>query len=103
MWKSNSLNIWRFTLSPCTHSTLAALSPRLLRPMYFFPYLSMQVVGEVEEFNKRAKWVWENIQFQKDVNVSVFETNIRVLGGLLTAHLIYGLLQCISCLPEPCT
>eukprot|EP00667_Euglena_gracilis_P007554 EG_transcript_7630 len=50
---------------------------------------TLVVMGEAEEFNQRAKWVWENLHFGSDVNVSVFETNIRVLGGLLAAHLIY--------------
>ena len=30
----------------------------------------------------------ENLHFDKDSNVSVFETNIRILGGLLAAHMI---------------
>mmetsp|Transcript_81341 Transcript_81341/g.143431 ORF Transcript_81341/g.143431 Transcript_81341/m.143431 type:complete len:532 (-) Transcript_81341:611-2206(-) len=50
---------------------------------------TLVVVGEHDEFLQQSKWVWEHISFEKDVNVSVFETNIRVLGGLLAAHLIY--------------
>ncbi len=37
---------------------------------------------------KGVTWISQNIHFDYDKNVSVFETNIRVLGGLLSAHLI---------------
>ena len=30
----------------------------------------------------------QKINFDKDINVSVFETNIRIVGGLLAAHLM---------------
>lgn len=39
-----------------------------------------QVLGEVEEFEKAAKLVINDVTFDNDIVVSVFETNIRVLG-----------------------
>eukprot|EP01133_Synstelium_polycarpum_P015986 gene15986-19016_t len=48
---------------------------------------SLLVMGDYAEFEKGVQWVIDNIRFDKDINVSVFETNIRVLGGLLSAHL----------------
>ena len=30
----------------------------------------------------------ERVNFDSDINVSVFETNIRIVGGLLGAHLM---------------
>ena len=30
----------------------------------------------------------ESMDFEKDINVSVFETNIRIVGGLLSSHLL---------------
>jgi len=50
---------------------------------------TLVVMGEEEEFHRQAQWVWEHLRFDRDVNVSVFETNIRVLGGLLAAHCFY--------------
>ena len=29
-----------------------------------------------------------NLDFNKDINVSVFETNIRIIGGLLSSHIL---------------
>ena len=41
---------------------------------------SLAVLGELEEFEKAVKLVIEDVTFDTDVVVSVFETNIRVLG-----------------------
>ena len=35
-----------------------------------------------------CRWISENISFDLDVRVNVFETNIRLLGGLLSAHIL---------------
>jgi len=47
---------------------------------------SSQVIGAVDEFNAAIRVVIRDVSFDNDVIVSVFETNIRVLGGLLGAH-----------------
>lgn len=45
-------------------------------------------MGLHEEFNKAVDYLTHNISFDADINVSVFETNIRVVGGLLSAHML---------------
>jgi mannosidase alpha-like ER degradation enhancer 1 len=45
-------------------------------------------MGYQEEFERGVHWVAENVRFDKDKTVSLFETNIRLLGGLLSAHLL---------------
>lgn len=42
--------------------------------------LSVQVLGDLEEFEHAVQLVLNNVTFDSDVIVSVFETNIRVLG-----------------------
>ena len=49
----------------------------------------LAISGYHDEFRRHAKWVGENMNFDKDITVSVFETSIRVLGGLLSAHFMY--------------
>mmetsp|Transcript_11872 Transcript_11872/g.43430 ORF Transcript_11872/g.43430 Transcript_11872/m.43430 type:complete len:754 (-) Transcript_11872:1536-3797(-) len=49
---------------------------------------TLAVLGNFTEFLKGVQLVIENTSFDADVRVSVFETNIRLLGGLLSAHLI---------------
>lgn len=39
-----------------------------------------KVLGDVEEFDKAVRLVIRDVSFDNDVVVSVFETNIRVLG-----------------------
>lgn len=52
------------------------------------PLASPQVVGNASEFAWAVEWVSRSVSFDLDVDVSVFETNIRLLGGLLSAHMI---------------
>lgn len=47
---------------------------------------TLAILGKLEEFETQVKYVILNVSFNADVVVSVFETNIRVLGGLLGAH-----------------
>ncbi|XP_067638961.1 ER degradation-enhancing alpha-mannosidase-like protein 2 [Eurosta solidaginis] len=48
---------------------------------------TLVTVGNYTEFRRMAKLI-ETIDFDKDINVSVFETNIRIVGGLLSAHML---------------
>lgn len=50
---------------------------------------TLAIMGNYTEFRKVAAMIAENINFNININVSVFETNIRVVGGLLSAHLLY--------------
>ncbi|KEG09089.1 mannosyl-oligosaccharide 1,2-alpha-mannosidase IB [Trypanosoma grayi] len=50
---------------------------------------TLAVSGLHAEFRRYAKWVEDNVNFDIDVSVSVFETAIRAIGGLLAAHFMY--------------
>lgn len=49
---------------------------------------TLVLLGDFEEFENAIKLVVKDITFDNDIIVSVFETNIRMLGGLLSAHLL---------------
>ena len=50
---------------------------------------TLAVVGNHSEFRRVYRLVAsERVDFDSDINVSVFETNIRIVGGLLGAHLM---------------
>jgi len=51
------------------------------------------VLGDLEEFESSVKKVIRTVTFDSDIVVSVFETNIRVVGGLLSAHVLAELVQ----------
>lgn len=44
------------------------------------------MLGDFREFVSAVKFVLDNWDLDKNKTISVFETNIRVLGGLLSAH-----------------
>ncbi|KAJ6637463.1 ER degradation-enhancing alpha-mannosidase-like protein 2 [Pseudolycoriella hygida] len=49
---------------------------------------TLAVMGNYTEFERVTKLLTEKNNFDSDINVSVFETNIRIVGGLLSAHLL---------------
>ena len=50
---------------------------------------TLALFSNKSEFSKQVEWICSEIKnFDKDVNISVFETNIRVLGGLLSSHML---------------
>ena len=58
-------------------------------PLYISPidaYSTLKVMGLDEEAAEIEKYVVEKLDFDKDIDVKVFEVNIRVLGGLLAMY-----------------
>ena len=49
---------------------------------------TLAVIGNYSEFRRVAEIISSRADFEANINVSVFETNIRVVGGLLSAHLL---------------
>ncbi|GAB2266099.1 Alpha-mannosidase I mns4 [Dionaea muscipula] len=49
---------------------------------------TLALLGDAEQFSSSVEWIGKNLQFDINKTVSVFETTIRVLGGLLSAHLV---------------
>lgn len=49
---------------------------------------TLAIMGNSTEFRRVVDIVLKRQIFDTDVNVSVFETNIRIIGGLLSAHLL---------------
>lgn len=49
---------------------------------------TLALLGDHERFASSVEWIGKNLQFEINKTVSLFETTIRVLGGLLSAHLI---------------
>ncbi|KOC65029.1 ER degradation-enhancing alpha-mannosidase-like 2 [Habropoda laboriosa] len=49
---------------------------------------TLAVMGNFSEFRRVTEIISARANFEANINVSVFETNIRVVGGLLSAHLL---------------
>ncbi|GMF24958.1 unnamed protein product [Phytophthora lilii] len=48
----------------------------------------LAVLGDRDEFARAVKLVASSVSFDRDVTVSVFESTIRVIGGLVSAHML---------------
>uniref|UniRef100_A0A8C8I9K0 alpha-1,2-Mannosidase n=1 Tax=Oncorhynchus tshawytscha TaxID=74940 RepID=A0A8C8I9K0_ONCTS len=53
----------------------------------------VQVLNKLDEFEDAVRRTLRDVRLDNDVVVSVFETNIRVLGGLLGAHVMADMLR----------
>ncbi|XP_019961177.2 endoplasmic reticulum mannosyl-oligosaccharide 1,2-alpha-mannosidase [Paralichthys olivaceus] len=51
---------------------------------------TMWILGLKEEFEEAKNWVEKELTFNKNVDVNLFETTIRVLGGLLSTYHLSG-------------
>ncbi|EKX52850.1 hypothetical protein GUITHDRAFT_64693 [Guillardia theta CCMP2712] len=49
---------------------------------------TLAIMGNLSAFDAAVRKVMAEVSFDVDINVSVFETNIRALGGLLSAHFL---------------
>ena len=48
----------------------------------------LAIIGNNTEFQRVVDILIAKESFDANINVSVFETNIRIIGGLLSAHLL---------------
>ncbi|OAY79160.1 putative alpha-mannosidase I MNS5 [Ananas comosus] len=49
---------------------------------------SLVVLGNYTEFERGVLWLSHNLTFDVDARINLFECNIRVLGGLVSAHIV---------------
>lgn len=49
---------------------------------------TLALLGDKERFSSSVEWISKNLRFDINKTISLFETTIRILGGLLSAHLI---------------
>jgi len=51
---------------------------------------TMMLMNLTEEVERAREWIVESLNWDQDKEVSLFETTIRMLGGLLSAHYLSG-------------
>lgn len=49
---------------------------------------TLVLLEDFSEFERAVRLVIRDVQFDSDIIVSVFETNIRMVGGLLSGHIL---------------
>ncbi|KAK7344054.1 hypothetical protein VNO77_13286 [Canavalia gladiata] len=70
-------------LSCAGHDTLGGYALTLIDSLD-----TLALLGDRQRFAASVEWIGKNLRFDINKTVSVFETTIRILGGLLSAHLI---------------
>ncbi|XP_012884791.1 PREDICTED: endoplasmic reticulum mannosyl-oligosaccharide 1,2-alpha-mannosidase [Dipodomys ordii] len=88
----------RMQKEPCESSHPACMSYRGLGLSLEVSVLCMPAVAcslnlhslNVTEFEEARKWVSQKLNFKKNVDVNLFESTIRILGGLLSAYHLSG-------------
>ncbi|PKA50854.1 Mannosyl-oligosaccharide 1,2-alpha-mannosidase MNS1 [Apostasia shenzhenica] len=88
-WKSYEIYAWgQDELQPQTKNgvnSFGGLGATLIDSLD-----TLYIMGLKEEFEKAREWVANSLDFNKDYEASVFETTIRVVGGLLSAYDLSG-------------
>ncbi|XP_049593154.1 endoplasmic reticulum mannosyl-oligosaccharide 1,2-alpha-mannosidase isoform X1 [Syngnathus scovelli] len=51
---------------------------------------TMWIMGLKEEFAEAKQWIEQKLSFNQNVDVNLFETTIRILGGLLSTYHLTG-------------
>ncbi|CEF62639.1 ER degradation-enhancing alpha-mannosidase-like protein 2 [Strongyloides ratti] len=51
---------------------------------------TLLILGNYTEFERVVDLILKTVDPDIDINASVFETNIRVVGGLISAHVLHG-------------
>ncbi|KAL0951996.1 hypothetical protein HGRIS_008650 [Hohenbuehelia grisea] len=54
---------------------------------------TMLIMGLDDDYKRAVDWIDRKLSFDRDANFSTFETTIRVLGGLLSAHHLSALVS----------
>lgn len=87
-WKGYRRHAWGMDdLRPWTNSSQNGLGDSPLGLTIVDSLDTLYLMGMKKEFEEAADWVFESLDFDKTPNlVSLFETNIRLLGGLLSAY-----------------
>lgn len=83
-WKAYKKHAWGMDeLKPISHghSTWFNLGLTIVDSLD-----TMWLMGLTDEFNEARDWVANKMVIEQDRDVNVFETTIRVLGGLLSAY-----------------
>lgn len=68
----------------CTsHNTFGGYSLTLIDSLDM-----LALIGDYREFFLQVRYIGTHVRFESDLFVSVFESTIRIVGGLLSAHLL---------------
>lgn len=89
-WASYENDAWGLDEYKPVSSKGKNMGPKPLGWMIVDSLDTLLIMDCKEEFNRAKKWVKDDLTYHFDYNVNVFETTIRMLGGLLSAFHLSG-------------
>lgn len=89
-WKHYEHDAWGKDVYKPLSKTGKNMGPYPLGWMIVDSLDTMLIMGLDEEFKTAEAWVANELSYDFDYEVNVFETTIRMLGGLLSAHYLSG-------------
>lgn len=63
---------------------------KLIKCVLYFSFSLLYSASLHTEFEEAKNWVEKELSFNKNVDVNLFETTIRILGGLLSSYHLTG-------------
>lgn len=85
-WHSYEKHAWGKDVYRPVSKTGKNMGPKPLGWMIVDSLDTMMLMGCDEEVSRARKWIRDDLDYNFDYEVNVFETTIRMLGGLLSAH-----------------
>lgn len=89
-WAAYEQHAWGKDVYHPISGTGENMGPRPLGWMIVDSLDTLWIMGCKTEFERARKWVKDELNYKFDYNVNVFETTIRMLGGLLSAFHFSG-------------
>lgn len=85
-WAAYEADAWGKDVYHPVKGTGKNMGPKPLGWMVVDLLDTLLIMDCQEEFNRAKRWVKEDLHYDFDYEVNVFETTIRMLGGLLSAY-----------------
>lgn len=85
-WSGYEKYAWGKDIYKPVTKTGANMGPKPLGWIIVDSLDSLKIMGLEDELHKARNWVRNELNYDMDYNVNTFETTIRMLGGLLSAH-----------------
>lgn len=92
-WKAYEKNAWGYDeYHPVSRSGRYMAQPNGMGWIIVDALDTLMLMGLTQELNHAREWVSTTLDYNKDQDVNTFETTIRMLGGLLSAHYLQEIL-----------
>ncbi|KAK9475249.1 glycoside hydrolase [Dipodascopsis tothii] len=90
-WRSYEETAWGMDVYRPVSKTSRNMAPEGMGWIIVDALDTMLIMNLTEPAERARTWIAQNLTYDQDYEVNTFETTIRMLGGLLSAHYLSGL------------